>query len=177
MRSRFAAFDHHPAAQLIQIGFLWLATHFHQIGFLNFCSSPCQSIRELSVIRHDQKAFTGIIESPYREDTLAAADQLHDCGTLLRVAHRSHVALWLVDDEITKALGTLQQLAVHTDVVARCIGLCAQLSYDLPVDLHSPGEDKFLRLPPRTDSRSCNDLLQPLAGLAPIFGHQSPSPG
>ncbi len=80
----------------------------------------------------------------------------------------------------------MEQLAVYADMIARGIGLCAQLGYSLTVDLHPSGNDQLFGLAPRTDAGCRDDLLQPLlrwfvGDLLPNLlltgGHQSPSPG
>src|SRR5271165_1306762 len=183
MRSRLAALDHHSGAQQIQIRLLRSSAHLDEIRLLDPGGDAGQGVRQLAVVGHQQQAFARIVQPSHRKNPLTTADELHHRGTLFRVAHRRHVTLWLVDDVVPEALGTLQQFAIDADVIARRVGLGTQLGYDFPVDLHASGEDNLLSLAARANSGRGDDLLQPLTGVIPVLillllcGHQSPSPG
>ncbi len=72
------------------------------------------------------------------------------------------IAPGLVENEVAQALGALEQLAVHADVVAGRIGLGAQHGYHFAVDLHAALLDHLLGLAAAGNAGLGQDLLQAL---------------
>ena len=60
------------------------------------------------------------------------------------------------------ALGALQQLAVHANVIVRGVGLAAQRGHHLPVHHHAAGNNHLLGMTPAGDTGLRENLLQPL---------------
>ena len=73
---------------------------------------------------------------------------------------RRHVAARLVQQQIQVARGDLDAAAVDADVVARRIGLGAELADGHAVDGHAPLEHQLLGRAPRRDAGLRQDLLQ-----------------
>src|SRR6185437_1550877 len=174
VRTRLAPLNHQARANLFQPRWRRPSAHLHQIGLLNFGRSPRQRVRQLAVVGQQQQPFARIVQPAHRKHPLAAANQPHHRGPVLRIADGRYISLGLVHDVIAKPLRTMQQLAIHADMVPRNIGFCAQFGYSSAVDLHAPCQDEFLGLAPRAYTGSGQDLLQPL--LSTTSGHPLPSP-
>ena len=85
--------------------------------------------------------------------------QVHHGRPFLRIVERRHIAARLVQQVVAPHLRPLQQLAIHPDVVARGVVLRPQLGDHLAVDLHPPGQNDLLGLPPARNPRRRQNLL------------------
>src|SRR5947199_76807 len=85
---------------------------FHQL----LCQRP--------VVRHQQQSLACIIQPPYRIHALPALrEQIHHRRPPLRVAHRRHIPLWLVQQVIDEPLRLLERLPINANLVPFRIGL------------------------------------------------------
>ncbi len=87
------------------------------------------------------------------------AKQIHHSRAFLRIADRRDVTLRLVQENIGEPLLTLQQLAIHADMIDLRIRLAAEFRHGRAVHLHVAGGDQLLGLAPRSNSGRSNDLL------------------
>ena len=69
---------------------------------------------------------------------------MHHRGPALGVLDRGDKAFGLVENEVAQALGPVQQLAVHADVVTAGVGLGAQYGDDFAIDLDASLLDHLL---------------------------------
>jgi hypothetical protein len=144
-RSGLAALDGNAAAESIELVLSGNPGNLDEVSLLHACGGAGEAVGELAVVGHQQQAFAHVVEAADRVEALAhLVKELHDRGAAFRVLDGGDEALGLVQDEVAKALGALQELAVDADVVAAGVSFGAQLSNDLAVDLDSALLDKLL---------------------------------
>ena len=86
-------------------------------------------------------------------------DKFHHRLPAFRIGDRGHVAFGLVEHQVSLFFRTVEQLAVHADVVARGVGLRAQLGDDGAIHRNASLGDQLFGLAARCDAGSGNDLL------------------
>jgi hypothetical protein len=158
-----APVDPYSPAQRLDLGLAGLAGDLHQVDLLHTRGGARELVGQLAVIGHQQQAFAQIIEPPHRVEPFAhAGEELHHRRPALRILDCGHVAARLVQHKVPLALGAMEQLAVHADVIARGIGLAAKSRDYLPIYLHPAFSDEFLGMAAAGYARGGQDLLQPL---------------
>jgi hypothetical protein len=160
--SRAAAFDCDSGAENVELAFGGLTGHFHEVGFLHAGRGAGEPVGELAVVGHKQKAFAHVVEAAYGVQTLLElVKELHDSGATLGILDRSDEALWFVQDEVTEALGAVQQFAVDADMVAASIGFGAKLGHCLAIHLDAALLDHLLGFSAAGYAGLGEDLLEP----------------
>ena len=146
--------------QLLNVIFLRQPCHLHQICFGNVRSGLGEEVGQLTVVRHEQQAFTGIIKAADRIYALAhVLDQTHHRGPAFRIGDRGHISLRLIEQKVDMLFRTVQQLAIDLDVVGGEIGLGAEFGNDLSVDGDATLRNQFFSFAARGYSGGGNDFL------------------
>src|SRR5712671_977166 len=144
--------------------FFWSPGYLDQICLRNMRSRLHQPVCEFAVISQDQQTFAGIIKPPHGVNSpLHPANQIHHRRTLLRVAHRSHESLRLVQQKVHMPLRSLKKLSVHADVVGLRVSLASQFGDCLAIYKHVARRNELLCLAPRSDSGGSDNFLQTLS--------------
>ena len=129
-------------------------------------------LSEFSIVRHQEKTFACIIETPNGvQALLAVGNKFHHRRTALWIGDRSHVTFRLVQHEIQERLGAFQRLAIHRNLIHVRIGFRALLRDDFSIQGHPAGGDNFFRLAPRGNSRCRHYFLQTFRS------HEKKTPG
>jgi hypothetical protein len=162
-RSRTAALDGNAGTENIELAFGGLSGHFHQVGLFHAGCGAREPIGEFAVVGHQQQAFAHVVKAAYGvKALLELVKKLHDGGAAFRVLDCGHEALGFVQDEITEALGAMQQLPVDADVVAAGVGLRSQLRHSLAIHLNAALLNHLLGLTAACYAGLGQDLLQAL---------------
>jgi hypothetical protein len=105
-------------------------------------------VGEIPVIRHDQHAFSVVVQPAHGIDAnLDPFQQILDRGPPFGIGHGRDKAHRFVQHDIGFRLMRIDELAVYLDVVFGCIGLGAKFSHDLTVYAHATFGDKLFRSP------------------------------
>jgi hypothetical protein len=123
--ARLAALDGDPCAKYVEFSLAGNAGDFDQIGFLHSGSGAGQAVGKLAVVGHQQQAFAHVVEAANGVQALPhLLKELHHRGAAFGILDRGDEPARLVEDKVAEPLGALQQLAVHTYVVAGgvCLG-------------------------------------------------------
>jgi hypothetical protein len=161
--ARLALVDAHTFAKLVESTLVRLTGDLHQIDLFHSGSGARQLVGQLAVVGHQQQALAQIVQPAHGVQALSQlGEKLHHRGTAFGVAYGSDVALGLVQHEVTKAFGAVQQLAVHADMVAAWVSLRAELGHCCAVHLHAAFCDQFFRVAAAGDTGLGQDLLQTL---------------
>ena len=140
--------DGDAAAENVELGFGGLAGDLDQVGLFHAGGGLGEAVGQLAVVGDHEQALAHVVQAADGvEALLHLVEELHHRGAALGVLDGGDEAAGLVEDEVAVALGALEQLAVHADVVAGGVGLGAQHGDDLAVDLR--------RGPARSSSRRC----------------------
>jgi len=132
-----------------------------EVSFFHARGGLGEAVGELAIVGDNEKALAHVIEaSDGVEALLHLVEELHHRGAALGILDRGNKAAGLVEDEVAVALGTLEQLAVHADVVAGGVGLGAQHSDHLAVDLNAALLDHGLGAAAAGDSGGSKDFLE-----------------
>jgi hypothetical protein len=146
--------------QLLNVIFLRQSCHLHQICLGNVRSSLGKEVGQLAVIRHEQKAFTGVVKAANRIYALAhVLDQAHHRGAAFRIGNSRHISFGFVHQEIDVFFSTVKQLAIDLDVVGGEIGLGPEFSNDLAVDGDAALRNQFFSFAARGYSSGGNNFL------------------
>jgi len=147
--SRTAFFDDYSATQRVKHVLRRLPGYLHQVGLLHSRRRLGQLVSQFAVISHQQQAFAQVVQPPHGVQTFPLVrEELHHRRTSLGIAHRGHIALRLVQHKVANPLRTLQQLAIHANVVPRRIGLGSQLHHHFAVDLNETAKNQLFSLAP-----------------------------
>jgi len=160
-RTGSAFLDCHASAKSVEIFFAWLPTDLDEVSLLDPRGGARELVGEFAIISHQQEAFAEIVEATDGVEAFARlGEKLHDGGPTFGIADRGDVALGFVEDEVAMALGTLEELAIDTNMIAGGVGFAAELSNDLSIDLNTTGGDEFFRMAATGDAGLRKDLLQ-----------------
>ena len=155
------AADRDAGCELCELFFGEVAVDLHHVGLLDVAGGGSDAMRELAVIGEQQQAFAGVVETANREDAfLHATQQMHDGLAAFGVGDGGDHFARLVQRDVDQLLGSLQQLAVHFDVVAGQVGFGAELGEDLPVDADASGLDQFFGFAAAGDTSLRQDFLE-----------------
>ncbi len=167
-RRRPASLDHHAAREPGEIARIGQPEHARLVDARHAVAGMGEPRREVAVIGQYQQAFRFEIQPPDRIDILPhAVDQIQHGRPALRIRSRGDVAAGLVEQEVAMVFGHLHPAAVHTDVVARCVGFRAELAHAGAVDRHAALQDQLLGRAARGDARLRDDFLKAFHG--PIY--------
>jgi hypothetical protein len=162
-RAGLAALDRHATTENVQLSLAWLTGDLDQISFFHARGCLGKPVGQIAVVSDHEQPLALVVEAANGiEALLHLVKELHHCGPAFRVLDRGDEALGLVEDEVAQALWTLQQLAVHADVIAARIRLGPQFGDNLAVDLDAALLDHPLGAAAAGHAGSCQDLLQPL---------------
>ena len=85
--------------------------------------------RQVAVVGQEQQTLGVVIQAPDRIHVFFdPTDQVDDCRTTLRIRPRRHVAARLVQQQVAMVFRQPDPASVDADVVARRVGLRAQLA-------------------------------------------------
>jgi len=149
--------------QSIELFFRRLTAHFDQVRLLNTGCSLGELVGQFAVIGDQQKTFAQVVQATDRVEALASlGKKLHDRRAALGIAHRRHVALGLIQHEITMPLRPLQKFPIYPDVIAPRIRFASQFCDHRAIHLNAAGRDQLFRVAAARDSRFGENLLQAL---------------
>src|ERR1700693_425146 len=101
-----------------------------------------------------------VLEASDRKDALGdPLKEIPQRTPAFRIAHGRNDFLWFVEEQVDAFAFRTKKLAGHLDVVARPIGLRAELGDDATVDRYQPRGDELLRSPPRSGPGARDNLL------------------
>jgi len=156
----------HAPAKLLHRRFVRRPLHLRQVRPRHAEAGMHQPVRQLPIIREQQRALGVVVQPPHRVDPPPhPLQEVRHRGPALRVAQRGDHALRLVEDEVPPLLRRLHQLPVHLDEVLPGLHLGARFAHHLAVHLHPPLGDELLRVTPRRHPRLRQELLQSLRHL------------
>src|SRR5205807_1957007 len=96
-----------------------------------------QLLRQRPVIRHQEQSLARVIQPPHRIHALSTLrQQIHHRRPSLRIAHRGHISLRLVQQQKPQPLPLLQRLSIHAYRISLRIGLRSLFRH--PATRHSP---------------------------------------
>src|SRR6266480_281798 len=155
----------HPHANLFPQPFQFFQRqhpfHFHQIHLFQLTPALQHFRRQVAVIRQKHQPGRRILQIPYRVHARRKASQ-----TILqrfppfRVRHRRHNLRRLVQHQVHAPLLLFHHASRCLDPVRCRVRLCPQLTHHVPVHAHLSAQDQLLRVPPRSNPRPRNNLLQ-----------------
>src|SRR4051812_19028695 len=138
--------------------------HLGEIGATNAVARVHELVREVAVVRDQERSLGVVIEAADRVDALVDAHEvLRDGRTALGIGERGDGRRGLVEQEIDLVLRLGDDAAVHADDIVRGVGFGAELANDRAVQLDAALLDELLRLPPRSDAGVREDFLPPVA--------------
>src|SRR6187431_2463142 len=133
------------ATQSLDRLLLGKSLHLRFVDFLHFVSSGGNEVREVSIVRQQQKSFSIEIQTAHRIQPSERGRQEFDNGwASLGIANAREVTLRLVQQDINffPALNRrINEFAANFDVIGLRIRLGAELGYYLAVDRNSAGSN------------------------------------
>src|SRR5262249_9427068 len=117
----------HARAELLHLGGRDLAADLHVVRLGYVAPGREQARLQLAVVREQEHALAVEVEPPHGDDARGQIlrQELHHGVPPLRIRHRAHVALGLVQDEIDEVLAE-DELAVDTHLVPGRVDLGAE---------------------------------------------------
>src|SRR6266481_2259443 len=156
----------HPYANLfsqpLQVRQRQHSFHFDVIDLLQVRPIFQHLRRQVAVIRHEHQPGCRILEIPHRKHALSeSAQKVSQRLAPLRVRHRRHHFRRLVQQNVyAPPFLRFDDSPRRLNPVFRRVRLRPQLPHHPPVHLHLSTEDQQLRMPPRSNPRPRNNLLQ-----------------
>src|SRR6266850_4971877 len=120
--------------------------------------------RQVAVIRQKHQPRCRILQISYRKHSLRQSSQkISQRLATFRVRHRRHHFRRLVQQNVhAPPVLRFDDSPCRLDPVFRGVRLRPKLPHHAPVHLHLSAEDQQLRMPPRSNPRPRNNLLQSL---------------
>ncbi len=120
-----------------------------------------QTLRERTVVSHDDQPFAGLVESPDGEDPRRGRNQIDDAQSSLGVGACAEDADRLEEGEVLPSPDP-DLLAVQADLLRLGIDLQADFGHHLPVHFDSPFADQRFAFATAGDTGGREDLVQAL---------------
>src|ERR1043166_7289089 len=148
------------AQQFLRVLGIPLSIQRDFVFLLDLESRMSQSLREIAVVREQEKSFALRVETANVEESRKLwRQQIKDLVARVRIASRRNKSRRFMQRDRQRALN-VNELAVHLYVIA--LGrLRAEVCADAPVDCHLAGRDQVVTFAPRTDTGGGEITVQP----------------
>jgi hypothetical protein len=119
------------------------------------------AIGKVAVVGEQQETARMVFEAADRKDAFAnAVEEIAEAAAAFGVAHGGDDFGGLVEHDVDQLGRRLDELAGNFDVVARGVGLGAQLGDEAAVDGDEAGRDHLLGVSSRGEAGASDDFLQ-----------------
>ena len=160
---RSLTIEHHAADQFRRERRIPWAIERHLIFLFDFVARMSETLRQVAVIRQDEKAFGLRIESADIEKARQMRRQkIEDGVARAGIAARRNETGGLMQNDVEPALA-VHHFAVDFDVIA-FLWLRAEIRADPAVDRDPAGGNQFIAMPPRTKAGGSEETVQAHGG-------------
>lgn len=143
--------EHDPGQQFRRERRIPRTIECHFVFLFDFGARMGQALRQIAIVRQDEKPFGLGIESANIEEARELLRQeVENRVARIRIGARRDEAGWFMQDEVELALAA-HQLTSNFDMIT-CGRLRAEVGADATVDCHAPIGNQLVAMPPRTDA-------------------------
>lgn len=163
LHPRPLAIEHDSGQQLRRERWIPGPIERHFIFLFDFVARMGQALREVAIVRQDEKAFGLRVEPADIEKARKPGRQeIEDSIARIGIGSGGYKAGGFVQDDVELAFAA-HQLAPHFDMIV-LRRLRAEVRADTTVDRDPPGGDQFIAMPSRTDTGSGEETVQAHGG-------------